>query len=344
MRILAALLLLAARSDRETCNIPVFRYALERWRTSPYEIVVFHRGPLEGAARATVDEFRKQSANVDVDHVDLATPLKGRIKTAWEAQKDPAEPWMVALFPGTDFVAWAGPASAEAARLLVDSPARRELARRILSGDTAVWLLLESGEKGKDEAALALLEPELRKLEKSLKLPAHAADDPPIMSDIPVKLAFSTLRVSRADAAEKAFVEMLVRSDTDLKGPVVFPIFGRGRALWAITGAGLTADTIGEAAAFLAGPCACEAKELNPGLDLLVAQEWEQALAFAREDTLKPIPIPEIPKAAAPEPPKAGGIPSPPPPSPPDRTWLLLSIAGAVVLVLVTGTRAFRRA
>ena len=247
---------------------------------------------------------------------------------------------MLVLFPGSEFVAWAGPASAEAVGPLVDSPSRRELARRILAGDTSVWLLLESGEKEKDAAALAFLEAELRKLEKSLKLPAHAADDPPIMSDIPVKLVFSTLRVSRSDPAEKAFVEMLLRSDTDLKGPVVFPVFGRGRALYAITGAGLSADTLGEAAGFLVGPCACEAKELNPGLDLLLTQEWEQALAFARADEVKEIPIPEIPKARAPTPPQPGEEPPPPP----SRPLLWLGIAGAAALVLVTGTRAFRRA
>ena len=31
------------------CQIPVFRYALERWQATPYEVVIFHRGPLSPA-------------------------------------------------------------------------------------------------------------------------------------------------------------------------------------------------------------------------------------------------------------------------------------------------------
>lgn len=341
-RLALIVLVLPGFSKSETCNIPVFRYALERWRCTPYEVVVFHRGPLEGVARTTVDELRKQTANVDVDHVDLAKPLTGRMKQLWEAQKDPAEPWMVAIFPGVEIIAWSGPASAEAVRLLVDSPARREVTRRILSGDTAVWLLLDSGDPAADDAAAKLLDGQLRTLEKRLKLPEHSPEDPPLLTDVPLKIEFSTVRVSRGDAPEKTLVEMLLRSDTELKGPVVFPIFGRGRALWAITGAGLSAETIGDAAAFLTGPCACEAKADNPGLDLLIAADWEQALATGRVEEPKAIPIPEIPKRPppAPEPPKPAEAP---PPSPSDRSLLWLGVAAAGVLVLVTGARALRR-
>lgn len=342
IRLAAVLLALAGSAERETCNIPVFRYALERWRSHPYEVVVFHRGPLEGAARAAIDELRKVSANVDVDHVDLGKPLEGRMKDLWEAQKGPAEPWMVAIFPKVDIVAWAGAPSAETVRLLVDSPARRETKRRILSGETAVWLLLESGDKARDDAAAALLAEELPKLEKSLKLPVHSPDDPPLLSDIPMRIAFSVLRVPRGQAAEKTFVEMLLRSDTELKGPVVFPVFGRGRALWAITGDGLNADTLGEAAAFLAGPCACEAKDQNPGLDLLFAAEWEQEIAFVREDVPKAIPVPEISKRPPPPAPQPGGIPPPAPPGRPLLLWIAIVAAG--ILVLLTGARALRRA
>src|SRR5207244_7823462 len=111
----------------ELCNIPVFRYALERWQAAPYEVIVFHRGPLEGAARAAVDELRKEPANVKVDHIDLAKDLEGRSKEIWESLKSPAEPWMVALYPGGEGLAWAGHAGAGAVRALIDSPARREV-------------------------------------------------------------------------------------------------------------------------------------------------------------------------------------------------------------------------
>jgi hypothetical protein len=193
---------------------------------------------------------------------------------------------------------------AHAAKTLTESPARREVSKRLLDGESGVWLLLESGEAAKDAAAVATLQKELKALEQSLKLPAHAADDPPLLSDLPVKVAFSILRVKRTEPDEAAFVAMLMHSDTGLNGPVVFPIFGRGRALWAMAGDGLNARYIHEAGTFLTGACSCEAKEFNPGVDLLFAADWESGLAVAPERERIPDPIlkprPSEPEPAAP--------------------------------------------
>src|SRR5262245_41263890 len=169
-------------------------------------------------------------------------------------------PCLVTLFPGTDIVAWSGPLTAEAASKLADSPARREVAKRLLEGESAVWLMHESGDRAKDDAAAATLEAEFKKLMENLKLPAHAPDDPPLLSDVPMRISFSLLRVPRNDPAETSLITMLQNSETGLEGPVVYPIFGRGRALWAMAGKGLTPDNITEAAMFLIGACSCEAK------------------------------------------------------------------------------------
>jgi hypothetical protein len=74
---------------------------------------------------------------------------------------------------------------------------------------------------------------------------------------------------------------MLLRSEPDLaerSDPMVFPVFGRGRALLPLVGAGITARNIHDSAAFLVGACSCEVKELNPGFDLLLAANWEGLL------------------------------------------------------------------
>ena len=42
-------LLILAPAVGQACSIPVFRYALERWQPSPYDVLIFHRGPLEFA-------------------------------------------------------------------------------------------------------------------------------------------------------------------------------------------------------------------------------------------------------------------------------------------------------
>jgi hypothetical protein len=89
------------------------------------------------------------------------------------------------------------------------------------------------------------------------------------------------LRVPRNDA-EQALVAMLIGSEPDLaerSDPMVFPVFGRGRALLPLIGAGITAKNIHDSAAFLAGPCSCEVKEQNPGFDLLLAADWDVLLS-----------------------------------------------------------------
>src|SRR5437899_1156620 len=51
--VVAFSLLIAAR-DAAACQIPVFRYALERWQPESVEIVIFHQGPLTKAQQSTI--------------------------------------------------------------------------------------------------------------------------------------------------------------------------------------------------------------------------------------------------------------------------------------------------
>jgi len=327
------LLVLSASALAPTCNIPVFRYALERWPAAPYDVVVFHRGPLSEEGRAALNVLRQAGANLEVDRIDVAEALPAKRKALLERLKLDA-PGVVALFPGSEIVAWSGPLTTETAKRLADSPLRREIAKRLLEGESAVWLLLESGDKAQDDAAAKTLETELKKLEQLLKIPPHHADDPPLRSEVPVKVDFSVARLSRNDKAEGALVTMLLNSEPGLEGPVVFPIFGRGRALWAMTGKGLTPENIADAGSFLVGACSCEAKELNPGVDLLFAADWEAGLSAAAAST--PVPTPIL-KPRPPEP-----VPSAPPdPAPPkgSKAYLWVGLAVAGLLIIVTGRR-----
>jgi hypothetical protein len=342
--VLVAFATAGARGDETLCNIPVFRYALERWNSATYEVIVFHQGPLDGDARAAVDALRAGGANIEVDHADLDRDPSPRLKKIWEAQTGAAPPWMAALFPGMDRAAWSGPASRAGVGALLDSPARRELSHRLLAGDSAVWILLESGDPVKDDAASLLLDRRLRHLETSLRIPPRAPDDPPLLSDVPMKIAFSTLRLSRKDPAEESFVEMLRRSQPSVEGPAVLAVFGRGRALPPIWAADLNGETLDLTGEFVAGPCACEVKESNPGLDLLLSVDWDQALSVARSEAETPVPEPVIaprsptaaaPSAAPPASPGSGRSPRP-------FLWAGLGLAG--ILLLITGTRALRRA
>jgi hypothetical protein len=88
------------------------------------------------------------------------------------------------------------------------------------------------------------------------------------------------IRVSRQDAQEATLIATLMGSEEDLKGlekePMVFPVFGRGRALYALIGKGIRPETIEEAATFLIGKCSCQVKEQNPGIDLLFTADWKK--------------------------------------------------------------------
>ena len=299
----------------DACNMPVFRVALidPTWRPERYEFTLFHKGPLPEPDKLILqglnDYLDKHDDHVNcrLQVVDLdRKPRKESVELFRNQCGDGSSPfgfaatgtdlghmisehavqlpYLVVRHPEVQEVAvnlWAGPLCEAPLRGLLESPARAELSRRILEGQSAVWVFLESGDQAKDEAALTLLTAQLRKLEKTLKLPElqpgehykYDREGAP-----PVKLEFSTLRLSRAEAAEKWFIEMLLLTEDDLKAsrqPMVFPIFGRGIALYALVGKGINEKTIATAARFLVGECACELRRDNPGKDLLIVAPWE---------------------------------------------------------------------
>jgi hypothetical protein len=103
-----------------------------------------------------------------------------------------------------------------------------------------------------------------------------------------LKIAFSMLRLSRTNAAEQPLVQMLMNVEPDLSEyrdkPMVFPIFGRGRARPPLIGKGINKDVINEECGFLIGACTCEQKGANLGHDLLLATDWEAEIQKWRDD------------------------------------------------------------
>jgi hypothetical protein len=163
-------------------------------------------------------------------------------------------PCMV-LFPPrehpTESPVWKGDLSAETAAVLLDCPARREVAQRLLDGHCAVWVLVESGDADMDAKAEEQLGTSLSRLEKTLQ--ASVDDEERALADVgpPVAARLSHLCISRDDAAEGVFREMLLSCEPDLRDyaayPMAFPMYGRGRALYALVGKGITDENIEEA-------------------------------------------------------------------------------------------------
>ena len=297
---LAALFLLAA--PVAACSVPVFRYALERWPSDPYEVVVFHRGALTADQQSLVDGLSPEgrageiAANVQVRAVDLDQNSDAALTQLWESRASETLPLMVLRYPHPLEPAWAGPLDADNISNLLDSPQRRELAHRLLKGETAVWILLECGDAAKNDAAATLIEQELARAQQTLELPEIDQQDlvDGLMTASPdeLKIAFSLVRLPRTDPQEKIFVEMLLGSEPDLREfdePLAYPIFGRGRALYTLVGAGINAETISEACKTLVGPCTCQVKEQNPGMDVLMAVNWD-GLVTPASPAAKPLP------------------------------------------------------
>ncbi len=284
--------LLLVVPNASACSVPVFRYALERWDPDDYGVVVFHDGTLSPDQQAWVDRMDPSKSkehpfvNCMVRTVDLADNPEKDAVDAWEQMDAPSLPWMVVYYPWTSraFGSFSsGPFDEGAVSRLVDSPARREIARRLLKGESSVWVLLESGDATKDEQALQRLESRLEDLESSLKLPViNPIDISEGLISIDadeLKVDFSAIRISRNDPQEAFFIEMLLGSETHLKDvqePIAFPIFGRGRLLYSLVGDSIATEIIDDACTFLTGECSCQVKEQNPGVDLVLSVDWDR--------------------------------------------------------------------
>ena len=196
-------------------------------------------------------------------------------------------------------VLWEGVPDAQVFAALAESPTRTEIANRILDGDSAVWLMLPSGEAEKDEACLARLNEMLRTAERTVELSIPGKDDT-ISGGVPLRLSFSTLRVDPSVPEEAFFIQTLRKlrekrgalggkhlsccpapsasvspQGCDAKFPVVIPIIGRGRAIEWVTGEQINEEYIIELCRYISGPCSCEIKNQNPGMDMLFSVDWE---------------------------------------------------------------------
>ena len=323
--LLTLLMLLTAVRPAAACTVPVFRYALERWPADPYEVLIYVRGDEGDEVTKLVDQLDEAReahplyANVeprviDVDHADDAE-ADGLLQP-WREAGEPDLPWVAVTYPYTRHgpmpaflpprqsdTLWTGKPADLASDRLIDSPARREIARRLLKGDSTVWILVESGDPAADDAAMRQLDHQLRRLEGVLELPEIAESDQRYISeDGPeLKLAFSTMRLSRKDSAEAAFLRMIDHMEAGIPTdqPVIVPVYGRGRLLCALPAPPLHArlrvptpmgyrtlldasvpammlpEAVDQMAVFLTGECSCEVKGLNPGTDALMAAGWD---------------------------------------------------------------------
>jgi hypothetical protein len=304
------MLLAATASLVVACSVPVFRYALEHWQPDPYVAFVFYSGELTAEQQAVVESMQPESvsgvpsANLFVKTVDVTADLEQDdvLNKIWQAHQSEALPWVVLHSPpkwGPPQTVWTGPLTSDNAKRLLDSPLRTTIKSKLVDGESVVWVYLECGRKDEDDKAFALLTAELDRLQTELELPEIEPEDLGELTVAPesLRIAFSALRLSKNDAAEQLFVQMLLGVEPDLRDdefinqPMAFPIFGRGRALYALVGNGIAPDLIEEASQFLTGACQCTVKRENPGVDLLMHVDWDRLVepTEAVDATLPPL-------------------------------------------------------
>lgn len=280
--LVASLMLLVAWAvPAVACPIPVFQYALEHWTTDAYMVVVHHHGPLTEQQQSVVkmlQEYeqgeRSTTANITVllrDHAELDTGISPDRLPRVEIRYPAAS--------GIRSAVWVGKLDRAELLGVLDSPARQEVAKHLLARKAAVWVVLESGDAAADAKAVQMLERELPRLQKTLEVPDVAEEVGLELGDIQTDISFATVRVRRDDPKEQAFVRMLLGVEPDLKDfqgkPLVFPVYGRGRVMYAMVGEGINPRTINAAGEFLVGPCSCQIKSDNPGVDLLIPVDWQ---------------------------------------------------------------------
>ncbi len=307
--LLPALFLLPAFAY--ACSVPVFQYALERWPADPYWVEVEHDKPLTEAQQAVVELLKAASDNEDspinmivrVTQPKEEEEQKTEAKTeAEDAEKQPQKkegeappddpgiplPRINVYFPrmGPQLIrAWSGPVTKDTAEKIIDSPVRAEVGKRLTDRHSAVWVFVASGNKEKDEKAFEEMTQHLKTLQDQLKVP----DDPPeeLAGTVPTQdgpapaVIFSHLKLDRNDPKEEFFIASLLKTEPDLhefNDPMAFPIFGRGRCLYALVGEGINEDNIAEGCEFLVGACSCQVKAMNPGVDMLMRVPWDAKL------------------------------------------------------------------
>ena len=302
----------------DACNIPVFRYALENWQPDNYITVILHNGDLTAEQQSLLEQLKSKSipqqevTNVDFYEIDQRTadedqtgsnlpPGVATYIKRWADYASPTEPTMVVLYPEqlpTTLPAWSGAFSRENADRILDSPIRQEIARRVLEGESAVWVLIESGNPEVDDAAFARLGDLLKDAPNHVTLPdqdlIETDDEYDPSNKIELKVEFSALRIPRDALDEAPFISMLLGSEEDLQTfnePIAIPIFARGRTYFALVGRGINETTVHENCQFLCGACSCQVKQDNPGIDLPIAMNWNDHIT---ESAMDEVALPEL--------------------------------------------------
>lgn len=145
-----------------------------------------------------------------------------------------------------------------AAKGIIYSPLRKEIASELMAGKLCVLLYLTSGNQEKDAKGLQVVK---NTISSSL------------FGGI-----ISVMELDRNKVDESHFVSMLLNVESDLKDinePMLFGIFGRFRVLEPLLAKGISEENINLLIDFLTADCSCVIKDDLPGMSILCDANWE---------------------------------------------------------------------
>lgn len=258
------------------------------------------------------DEYEMYGAAYPVARVitvDVTDPPEGIAEELLERWKEEAAdaPQIAVPHPmdyTAEYLLWSGPLNKENAEGLLISPTRREIAKHILTDNAIVWVMMKCGNEELDKKAEETVRTELSTIRERMQeqldelysaasdIPWEGEGEPPITTEEERVPEFTVLTVEQDDPKEAFLVGSLLRSEPGEDGlenyrdePMVFAAFGRGRFYYALVGEGISPEMIEETCYYLMGPCSCQIKDANPGMDVLMNIDWDSALyALIEED------------------------------------------------------------
>ncbi len=249
----------------QACDAPVYLFALENWQRDPYQALYFYRDR-EASQDREINSYLERVASGEVENANLDF---ARIKLdsddprvdIWKHHGREKAPVHIVVSPA-GVPLFVGRLTTAELKAMLRSPKRTEIAEKLCRGAQGVVLLLTSGTAA-----------DARAREICKQVVAEAREE---------GTAVEYAEVSRSDPAERWFVRQLLSIEPDLpsvKAPIAYGVFGRGHVLEPFVGAGITADSVRQLIAYMNGPCTCELKAANPGMDLLTAFNWAERVA-----------------------------------------------------------------
>jgi hypothetical protein len=284
------------------CSTPVYRYAMYRWEAAPYEIYYFHEDAVDDAAAALHTAIRdaakseEQPVNLFLATVDVkADPelktVPPDVRKWWQAQEEKKTPSYLVVTPYGQPIHH-GELDETVFKTMIDSPARQAMVKQLSEGHAGVMVLVTgSDDKANSEAEKLIQEFVADIASGKIELyipPPQGFFAPPREGEeeekpqVP-KIEVGFVKVDRSDEKEKWLVESLLSMEEDLKNdeftdkPMMFMVFGRGRALPPCVGKGVNRDNLLDCVDFVTGACSCTVKDQNPGMDLMFATDWYKA-------------------------------------------------------------------